>query len=97
MEHKSLLELLGADTELEAIESLLAEREAMVEMRAEYEALKIVKRRLVVVVEMSRRAFLMLESDGAMFLPLKVRELIGKVLEQCKQLDKYIQWTKADR
>lgn len=90
----NLLELLGATSEEEAIANLLGEREAMVSIKGDVDALRIVVRRLVVVVEMSRRAFLYLESDGAMFLPVKVRELMGKVLEQCKQLEKYVEWGK---
>lgn len=90
-----LLDLLGASSEREALVNLLAEREAMVELQADLEAMKIVKRRLIVVVELSRRACLLLEGDGAMFLPVKVRDLISKVLEQCKQLEDYVVFSRS--
>lgn len=89
----TLCELLGADTETEAIDHLLAERAAMVEWKGEIDTLKIVVRRLVVVVEISRRVSLALASE--MFIDKKIRDLIGKILEQCTQLEDYIDFTKG--
>lgn len=90
----TLLELLGASSEDEAVKNLLNERAAMVELKSDIDTLRIVKRRLVVVVEMSRRACLLLQSSGMMFLDMKIQQLIGKILGQCKQLEEYINFAK---
>lgn len=89
----SLLDLLGASSEEEAIANLLGEREAMVSIKGDVDTLRIVVRRLVVVVEMSRRVCSALESE--MFLDGKVRELVVKILEQCKLLEKYIEFSRS--
>lgn len=90
----TLFELLGATSEDEAVKNLLNERAAMVELKSDIDTLRIVKRRLVLVVEMSRRACLLLQSSGMMFLEKKIQDLIVKILDQCKALEKYIDFAK---
>lgn len=85
---EKLFRLLGTEDLEEAIKNIEREREGMRQLHDENTALRIYNHKIRLVVDYAMRVFAELESTVGLFLPEKVRKMIGESRNQIAQADR---------